>query len=59
MIPEVYCNLISFEIMKLDKLLIPLLNTVQWSSIEAMDVMLYIKKNFDYTSAFVQRVKRA
>lgn len=58
MVPDIFCNLVNFEIMKLDTLLIPMLNTVQWWSINAMDIISDIKKKFDYTDAFIQRVKR-
>lgn len=56
MVPDIFCNLVNFEILKLDKLLIPMLNTTKWSSTAAMDIMLDVKKNFDHSEAFIKRV---
>lgn len=56
MVPDVFYNLINFELMKMDKLLIPLLNTVKWSSTGATNIMNDVMKNFNYSEAFIKTV---
>lgn len=56
MVPDVFYNLINFELMKMDKLLIPLLNTVKWSSSGAMKTMHEVMYNFNYSEAFIKMV---
>jgi len=56
MVPDVFYNLINFELMKVDKLLIPLLNTIKWSSTGATNIMHDVMKNFNYSEAFIKTV---
>jgi len=56
MVPDVFYNLINFELMKMDKLLIPLLNTIKWSSSGAMKTMHGVMYNFNYSEAFIKMV---
>lgn len=55
-VPDVFYNLINFELMKMDKLLIPLLNTIKWSSTGATNIMHDVMKNFNYSEAFIKTV---
>lgn len=56
MVPDVFYNLINFEFMKMDKLLIPLLNTVKWSSTGATNIMNDVMKKFNFSETFIKTV---
>lgn len=57
MVPNIFQKLVKFEILKMDKIIIPMLTTTMWSSSGAMDLMLRISKNFDYSERFMKTVK--
>lgn len=57
MVPNIFHNLLNFEILKMDKIIIPMLTTTTWSSNGAMDIMLNVSKNFDYSERFIKTVK--
>jgi hypothetical protein len=56
MVPDIYCDLINLEIMKMDRALIPILNVTKWSSTGAMEILLGITKSFDYSEGFIKTV---
>lgn len=56
MVPNLYRNLMNFEIMKMDKLMLPMLDTITWSSSGAMDVMSKVMMNFNYSETFIRTV---
>lgn len=56
MVPYVFRNLIHFELMKLDKCILPMMTAVTWSSSGAMDIMQEIINNMNYTERFIKMV---
>lgn len=56
MVPNIFQKLVKFEILKMDKIIIPMLTSTTWSSSGAMDLMLKISKNFDYSERFMKTV---
>lgn len=56
MVPFVFRNLLHFELMRLDKCMLPLMSVVTWSSSGAMDVMKEIMNNTDYTERCIRMV---
>jgi len=55
MVPVIFHNLINFEILKMDKSILPMFTTT-WSSSEALPIMLNIMKCFDYSETFIKTV---
>lgn len=55
MIPVIFQSLVNFEILKMDKLILPMFTTT-WSSAESMDIMSVITKHFDYSETFIKMV---
>lgn len=56
MVPDIYCNLINVEIVKMDEALVPLLNVTKWSSTRAKDTLLRITECFNYSERFIKTV---
>lgn len=56
MVPNLYRNLLNFEIMKMDKSMLPMLDSTTWSSSGAMDVMSNVMTNFNYSERFIRTV---
>jgi len=55
-VPNIYQNLIHFEIMKLDKAISPLLDTITWWSSDAMSVIDDINTKLMLTDRFMTSV---
>lgn len=56
MVPDIYCNLVNLEILKMDKALIPILSVTKWSSTEANETLLRITDCFNYSERFIKMV---
>jgi len=52
-VPNIYQHLINFEMMKMDKAILPLLNTVTWWSTDAMSIMLDIDTKITLSDRFL------